>query len=61
MQYNIKCPLCGEENKNLLLEETNGWFVCDKCKNEIMLPQYSKKQRIPLLNEKILKEMFQNR
>lgn len=31
MSYNIKCPECGAEQKNLYLEETNGSYVCSKC------------------------------
>jgi transposase-like protein len=31
MSYNIKCPECGAEQKNLNLEETNGSYVCSKC------------------------------
>ncbi len=34
MTYNVKCPLCGTENKNLYLDETNGWFECECCKRE---------------------------
>lgn len=29
--YYAKCPCCGQWNNNLLLEETEGWFECEKC------------------------------
>ena len=47
-KHDEKCPICGEVNKNLLLEETDGWFVCDKCGNEVQLVQYMKIARLPL-------------
>ncbi len=31
MSYNIKCPECGAEQKNLNLEETECSYVCSKC------------------------------
>ncbi len=31
MEYNEKCPICGAMNKGLNLDETNGWFECEKC------------------------------
>jgi len=34
-QYTVKCHICGHENHGLYLEETEGWFVCEKCKNEV--------------------------
>lgn len=42
MQYNEKCPVCGTINKGLNLEETNGWFECEHCKNIVNTFQYSK-------------------
>ncbi len=32
-RYDIKCPICGTLNRNLDLEETNGWMECEKCGN----------------------------
>ena len=29
--YDVKCPHCGHINKNLYLEETDGWMECEKC------------------------------
>ena len=31
MEYNVKCPNCGAEQKHLNLEETEGSYVCSKC------------------------------
>lgn len=32
-----RCPICGNLEKRLLLEETGGWFECSKCGAEINL------------------------
>ncbi len=61
MTHDVKCPLCGKENKNLLLEETGGWFVCERCDNEILLPQYSKTIRVPLYDSKKLARAYSNK
>lgn len=61
MMHDVKCPLCGTENKNLILDETDGWFVCEKCDNEIMLPQYGKKTMIPLYDFKTLARAHQSK
>lgn len=29
--YTKICPICGRVNRNLFLEETDGWMECDKC------------------------------
>lgn len=40
MTYDAKCPICGKLNKDMYLEETEGRFICDKCGNEIEIPQF---------------------
>ncbi len=30
-RYDIKCPICGTLNRDLDLEETEGWMECEKC------------------------------
>lgn len=61
MTYNVKCPLCGTENNNLLLDETDGWFECECCKREILPLKYAKTKSIPLYDHKTLAKMFQSR
>ena len=29
--YRADCPCCGHTNRNLYLEETNGFFECEAC------------------------------
>ena len=30
-QYDVECPVCGFLNRNLYLEETDGWMECGHC------------------------------
>jgi len=30
-QYDMRCPVCGKVNHQLLLEETDGWMECEYC------------------------------
>ena len=30
--YDVKCPICGTMNHNLILSETNGWMECETCR-----------------------------
>ena len=30
-QYDMRCPVCGKMNHQLLLEETDGWMECEYC------------------------------
>lgn len=57
-KHDEKCPICGTVNKNLLLEETDGWFVCEKCGNKVQLVQYMKIARLPLYDMKSLVAAF---
>ena len=52
MTYDIKCPKCGQINKALYLEETNGSFICEKCRAEITYPQNKYTKTIPFDNKK---------
>ena len=33
-QYDIKCPICGQWNRGLFLDETDGWMECENCHKE---------------------------
>lgn len=46
--YNVKCPLCGTENKNVDLDETHGYMECEHCGEVVGFPKYMKTQSIPL-------------
>lgn len=34
------CPVCGTENKKLILEETNGRYICALCGRENTVSGY---------------------
>lgn len=61
MTYNVKCPLCGTENKNLYLDETNGWFECERCKREVLPLKYAKTKSIPLYDYKAFAKAIQTK
>ena len=46
--YNVKCPICGHENKDRYLEETHGWFICDHCENDIQMLGFTDTVKIPV-------------
>jgi hypothetical protein len=46
--YNVKCPVCGKENKDVYLEETDGWMECERCYTKVKARESSKTVRIPL-------------
>lgn len=50
---NVRCPVCGQLNEGLDLEETEGWAECCKCKVVFMAPSYARQsfnQKLPLVN-----------
>ena len=49
--YDFKCPVCETVNKDLFLEETDGWMICEHCGAEVEDKSFSKRQlvRIPIL------------
>lgn len=35
--YDVRCPICGELNHNLYLEETDGWMECEHCHQAVQI------------------------
>lgn len=29
--YDVRCPNCGRMNRNLLLDDSEGWMECEEC------------------------------
>ena len=57
---NVKCPKCGELNKNLNLEETKGWYECSKCVSVMQVEGYGLGcVRIPIIEWKDLPKLNQ--
>lgn len=47
-RYTKICPICATVNKDLYLEETNGWMECEKCHNIVKVIEFEKMVRIPV-------------
>ena len=43
--YDVECPVCGRENRQLYLEETDGWMECEYCGSITRITDSSKKVR----------------
>ena len=48
--YHAQCPSCGRWNYNLYLEETEGWFECEKCSRVSQLFPFKAKD-LPMLTK----------
>lgn len=48
--YNVACPICGHLNRNLILEETDGWMECEKCKQLTRSMKMKKMIKIPVFS-----------
>lgn len=44
---NVVCPICGQLNESLDLEETDGWMECEECGNAVQILKYVRTRRIP--------------
>lgn len=49
-KYDAKCPVCGTVNKDLYLEETEGWMICEHCQAETCIEGFSRPVKIPVYN-----------
>lgn len=58
MSKDVKCPICGSVEKGLNLDETDGWFVCSKCKSEVCNMEDMRTVKIPVYTDKQLTEIF---
>ena len=47
--YDLRCPICGTENRGLYLEETDGWMECEKCGNVTQSMEHRQTVLIPLI------------
>lgn len=57
---NEKCPVCGELNTGLHLEESNGWFECSKCGSTTkVLKKDETCVRIPIIAWEYLPKLIQ--
>ena len=47
-RYNAICPACKAKNKDLFLEETDGWMVCEKCGRQVKVMEFIKSVKLPV-------------
>ena len=59
-QYDVKCPICGTINKGLYMKETDGWMVCEHCKNEVQILKYAQTVKIPVFTPQNIKAIVGN-
>lgn len=47
----VKCPICGKVNKNLYLEDTDGWMECENCHNVVQVSPRLEESQILIPND----------
>ena len=48
--YDKVCPICGTLNRNLNLDETDGWMECEACGHTVGFPLHIQRIRVPVYN-----------
>lgn len=56
--YDVKCPNCKSENKDLYLDETEGSFICEKCGRMTTVPGFERARKIPVYSGAALAKAF---
>lgn len=58
--YDVPCPICGTINRQLNLEETNGWMECEKCAQvvKVLSVPGMKRTTVPLYSPQQLADRF---
>ena len=56
--YDVRCPICGELNHNLYLDETDGWMECEHCPQSGHILGYARAKQIPVYTGRELAENF---
>lgn len=57
-RYTCECPICGTINKDLYLEDSQGWFVCEKCDNSVQIMKFEKRIRLPVYTPEQVAKLF---
>ena len=55
--YDKICPICGMLNKNLNLEETEGWMECEHCKEKVGFFEFIETVKVPVYTPEMLSRM----
>jgi len=59
--YNVTCPKCKTENKDLYLDETEGWFICECCGEKTKIEDFDKGKNLPLYTGAQAEKVFAKR
>ena len=58
--FDATCPICGAVNKNLFLEETDGWMECEKCLRTSKVLAFQPVKKIPVYSMEQATILFGN-
>lgn len=56
--YDAACPVCGTINKNMFLEETDGWMECEHCHTESKVMKFAECKKIPVYTMEQASKIF---
>ena len=56
--YDIRCPKCNAINRNLYLDETEGSYICERCKSTNRVPGFESGIRVPIYTGRALAKAF---
>ena len=54
----VTCPICGTVNRDLYLEETDGWMECEHCKQTVQVLKFAADKKVPLYTPQQLVACF---
>ena len=57
MSFDAVCPNCGTENRNMYLEETNGWMECECCGKSSQVMKFYPTKKLPIFRMDQVKEI----
>ena len=57
-RYTCECPVCGTINKELYLEDSQGWYVCEKCDTSVQAMEVVKRVCLPVYTPEQVVRLF---
>lgn len=57
-RYDVKCPICGTVNKDLFLEETDGWMICEHCGQQVKVLSFTPSIKVPVYTQEQIVALF---
>lgn len=59
-RYNATCPICGKINKNVYLDETDGWMECEGCYTKVRTRGSSTTIKVPVFTSEQLTKLVKD-